>query len=214
MLTFKQTYHSQSVRPLVNIGEVVTIPRGLRLHSDPQSPSAGALDSHFSSLPHWMLTHPAKILSDLHGRLRDRPGYLGTSLTEGFLRRYQACHSTTVSLSWFADRNVQVLPGRTHPTMNTSGSGGFILNTYKVYVTAFHVCLADQRPCSRHQFCNSYDDPSASSVLAHRHKAKKTRTEAVSEDTTPVPTNNSEKIVVEAEDLDEEVFAADAEEDS
>lgn len=28
----------------------------------------------------------------------------------------------------------QILPGRTHPTMNTSGSGGFILHAIKVYV--------------------------------------------------------------------------------
>ena len=44
------------------------------------------------------------------------PGYLGPSLTEGFLRQYQ------------------VLPGRTHPMMNMSGSGGFILSVIKVYV--------------------------------------------------------------------------------
>lgn len=47
------------------------------------------------------------------------PGYLGASLTEGFLRKYQ------------------VLPGRTHPMMNASGSGGFILHVLKVYV---HIC--------------------------------------------------------------------------
>lgn len=78
-----------------------------------------------------------QILSDLHAKLRDLPGYLGPSLTEGFLRRYQ------------------VLPGRTHPTMNTSGTGGFILHAIKVY-----------------------DDPNASSVMAHRQKAKKAKLEA------------------------------------
>ncbi|KAI0695606.1 Gcd10p-domain-containing protein [Cytidiella melzeri] len=75
-----------------------------------------------------------QILSDLYNKLRDLPTYLGTSLTEGFLRKYQ------------------VLPGRTHPTMNTSGTGGFILHTIKVY-----------------------DDPEASSVLANRRKAKMAR---------------------------------------
>jgi hypothetical protein len=30
-----------------------------------------------------------QILSDLYNKLRDLPGYLGTSLTEGFLRKYQ-----------------------------------------------------------------------------------------------------------------------------
>lgn len=58
-----------------------------------------------------------QILSDLQAKLRDLPGYLGPSLTEGFLRRYQ------------------VLPGRTHPMMNTSGTGGFILHAIKVYVS-------------------------------------------------------------------------------
>jgi len=42
------------------------------------------------------------------------------------------------------------LPGRTHPTMNTSGSGGFIFTVIKVY-----------------------DDPNASSVMSHRQHAKK-----------------------------------------
>lgn len=59
-----------------------------------------------------------QILSDLHTKLKDRPDFLGPTISEGFLRRYQ------------------VLPGRTHPTMNTSGTGGFILHTIKVYVIA------------------------------------------------------------------------------
>ncbi|KAJ7170183.1 Gcd10p-domain-containing protein [Mycena filopes] len=57
----------------------------------------------------------AQILTDLHATLRALPGYLGPSLTEVWMRRYQ------------------VLPGRTHPTMNTSGTGGFILHAIKVY---------------------------------------------------------------------------------
>ncbi|KAJ7193316.1 Gcd10p family-domain-containing protein, partial [Mycena pura] len=55
-----------------------------------------------------------QILSHLHGKLRVLPEYLGPSVTEVWLRRYQ------------------VLPGRTHPTMNTSGTGGFILHAIKV----------------------------------------------------------------------------------
>lgn len=30
------------------------------------------------------------------------------------------------------DQHMQVLPGRTHPTMSTTGSGGFLLSTLKV----------------------------------------------------------------------------------
>ncbi|KAK7007033.1 Adenine(58)-N(1)-methyltransferase non-catalytic subunit TRM6 [Favolaschia claudopus] len=56
-----------------------------------------------------------QILSELHSKLRALPGYLCPSVTEVWLRRYQ------------------VLPGRTHPTMNTSGTGGFILHAIKIY---------------------------------------------------------------------------------
>ncbi|KAJ7459153.1 Gcd10p family-domain-containing protein [Mycena galericulata] len=58
-----------------------------------------------------------QVLSELHAKLRALPEYLCPSVTEVWLRRYQ------------------VLPGRTHPTMNTSGSGGFILHAIKVYVS-------------------------------------------------------------------------------
>ncbi|KAI0046621.1 Gcd10p-domain-containing protein [Auriscalpium vulgare] len=53
-------------------------------------------------------------VSDLQTTLRLRPQYLAPSVSESFLRRYQ------------------VLPGRTHPTMTTTGSGGYIMHTIKV----------------------------------------------------------------------------------
>ncbi|TFY56088.1 hypothetical protein EVJ58_g7850 [Rhodofomes roseus] len=56
-----------------------------------------------------------QIVTDLQNQLRNLPQYLGAAVTEMWLRRYQ------------------VLPGRTHPFMNTSGSGGFIMHTIKVY---------------------------------------------------------------------------------
>ncbi|PCH34318.1 Gcd10p-domain-containing protein [Wolfiporia cocos MD-104 SS10] len=78
-----------------------------------------------------------QIVTDLQNKLRELPQYLGPAVTELWLRRYQ------------------VLPGRTHPLMNMSGSGGFILHAI-----------------------NIYDNPAASSVSAHRQKAKKARLEA------------------------------------
>ncbi|KAF8560095.1 Gcd10p-domain-containing protein [Imleria badia] len=54
-------------------------------------------------------------LADLQAKMRLIPGYLAPSITESWLRRYQ------------------VLPGRMHPTMSTSGSGGFLLHAIKVY---------------------------------------------------------------------------------
>ncbi|KDQ63239.1 hypothetical protein JAAARDRAFT_188836 [Jaapia argillacea MUCL 33604] len=77
----------------------------------------------------------AQILADLQSKMRSSSQYLGPMVTESWLRRYQ------------------VLPGRTHPFMNMTGSGGFLLHAIKVY-----------------------DDPSASSVLAFRQpKSKKAK---------------------------------------
>lgn len=96
-----------------------------------------------------------QIVADLQNQLRELPQYLGPTVTEVWLRRYQ------------------VLPGRTHPLMNMSGSGGFILHTTKVY-----------------------DDPTASSVMAHRHKAKRSRSENAVEqlttETQETPTQENE----------------------
>ncbi|KZT08696.1 Gcd10p-domain-containing protein [Laetiporus sulphureus 93-53] len=81
-----------------------------------------------------------QIVADLQSKLRDRPQYLGPTVTEPWMRRYQ------------------VLPGRTHPLMNMSGSGGFILHTTKMRVIPYF-----------------YDDPAASSIVAHRHKPKRAK---------------------------------------
>lgn len=56
-----------------------------------------------------------QILVDLQLRMRTVTRYLCPTVTEAWLRRYQ------------------VLPGRTHPTMVTSGSGGFILHSIRVH---------------------------------------------------------------------------------
>ncbi|KAG5638385.1 hypothetical protein H0H81_000281 [Sphagnurus paluster] len=73
-----------------------------------------------------------QILSDLQTQMRNTSHYLCPNITESWLRRYQ------------------VLPGRTHPTMATSGSGGYILHALKIY-----------------------DDPSASAVMIHRRQKPK-----------------------------------------
>lgn len=49
-------------------------------------------------------------------------------MSEGFLRRYQ------------------VLPGRTHPMMNASGSGGFILHVIKMCVRRLKLLLDSLTP--------------------------------------------------------------------
>ncbi|KAJ7751187.1 Gcd10p family-domain-containing protein [Mycena maculata] len=84
-----------------------------------------------------------QVLSDLHTKLRALPGYLCPSVTEVWLRRYQ------------------VLPGRTHPTMNTSGSGGFILHAIKVYVS--RLCGS-----TRVDLGVRYNDENANAITSHR----------------------------------------------
>ncbi|KAG5647727.1 hypothetical protein DXG03_008450 [Asterophora parasitica] len=81
-----------------------------------------------------------QILSDLQTQMRGASQYLCPNITESFLRRYQ------------------VLPGRTHPTMVTSGTGGFVLHAIKIY-----------------------DDPNASKVIFDRRKPKKPKADQATE---------------------------------
>ncbi|KAF7303222.1 hypothetical protein MKEN_01286000 [Mycena kentingensis (nom. inval.)] len=99
----------------------------------------------------------SSVLAEVQTKLRALPQYLGPSVTEVWLRRYQ------------------VLPGRTHPTMNTSGAGGFILHTIKVN-----------------------DDESANAITAFRRPKP-----AVSKSATPVNgagTSSAPTPIVVAED--------------
>ncbi|KAK7058469.1 tRNA (adenine(58)-N(1))-methyltransferase non-catalytic subunit trm6 [Paramarasmius palmivorus] len=91
-----------------------------------------------------------QVVADLQAELKSLPGFLAPTVTEVWTRRYQ------------------VLPGRTHPTMNTSGSGGYILHVIKVY-----------------------DDPNANSVASHRQRSKKPKTEDSDGSSTPGPATTS-----------------------
>ncbi|KAG6817921.1 hypothetical protein H0H87_012389 [Tephrocybe sp. NHM501043] len=94
------------------------------------SPYVGGSGSVVVHSPH------IQTLTDLQTQMRATAHYLCPNITESWLRQYQ------------------VLPGRTHPTMMTSGSGGYLLHALKIY-----------------------DDPNASSVMMHRHhKPKKAKT--------------------------------------
>ena len=92
-----------------------------------------------------------QVVADLQNKMRADSQYLAPSVTESWLRRYQ------------------VLPGRTHPTMVTSGSGGFLLHATKMYVL-FH----RPWPCRSYLFGDRYDDPRAQAVTSHRSKKRKT----------------------------------------
>ncbi|KAF9515041.1 hypothetical protein BS47DRAFT_1372154 [Hydnum rufescens UP504] len=56
-----------------------------------------------------------QVLTEAQSKMRSQPQYLAPNITESWLRKYQ------------------VLPGRTHPIMSASGSGGYILHTIKIY---------------------------------------------------------------------------------
>jgi len=83
-----------------------------------------------------------QVVSELQAKLRALPQYLGSSVTESWLRRYQ------------------VLPGRTHPVMTTSGSGGYLLHAIRIY-----------------------DNPNVSAVVLKYPRSKKRKTES----STPAP---------------------------
>ncbi|KAN0125033.1 Gcd10p family domain containing protein [Russula decolorans] len=82
-----------------------------------------------------------QVVSDLQTTLRADPRYLAPTVSESWLRKYQ------------------VLPGRTHPLMTTSGGGGYLLHAIKIY-----------------------DNPSAEPVAVHRRsKATKQTVESSQE---------------------------------
>ncbi|KAL0581062.1 tRNA (adenine(58)-N(1))-methyltransferase non-catalytic subunit trm6 [Marasmius crinis-equi] len=106
-----------------------------------------------------------QVVSDLQTGLKSKPGFLAPTVTEVWLRRYQ------------------VLPGRTHPMMNTSGSGGYILHVIKVYGTYCDI----RRILLLIHFLPRHDDQSATSVASHRQRPKKPKTQGTSEN----PSNSS-----------------------
>jgi hypothetical protein len=68
--------------------------------------------------------------------------------------------------------------------MNMSGSGGFILHAYKVYVAC------NRRLYEIHRSCSRYDDPNAHAVTSHRQKKKTKLTDAVAERSLTVSGDN------------------------
>lgn len=93
----------------------------------------------------------AQPLIDLQAKLRSLPEWLAPNMTEAWLRQYQ------------------VLPGRTHPNMVMSGSGGYLLHAIKMLVL-FPSCFLHSL-----MSCGSFDNPEASyTQIQRRNKAKKT----------------------------------------
>jgi tRNA (adenine58-N1)-methyltransferase non-catalytic subunit len=76
-----------------------------------------------------------EVVSDLQATLRQDPQYLAPSVSESWLRRYQVLVDS-IRAPTHTPTRLQVLPGRTHPLMTTSGGGGYLLHTTKVYVTS------------------------------------------------------------------------------
>ncbi|EJD03817.1 Gcd10p-domain-containing protein [Fomitiporia mediterranea MF3/22] len=99
-----------------------------------------------------------QVLSEVQAQMKPLPEYLSPSITEGWLRQYQ------------------VLPGRTHPVMTATGSGGYILHTIRIH-----------------------DDPDANAVPIIRTKNKKRK--AGSSTPTPMPEDVSQKSGMDSGDL-------------
>jgi len=87
-----------------------------------------------------------QIFVDLQAKMKSAGGYLGANITEAWKRKYQ------------------VLPGRTHPMMNMSGTGGYVLHAFKIF-----------------------DDPDAQAILVHRQKKRKVEKPAEAQGTTESP---------------------------
>ncbi|KAF8167364.1 Gcd10p family-domain-containing protein [Crassisporium funariophilum] len=118
----------------------------------------------------------SQIVVDLQARLRTMPEYLCPTVTEAWLRRYQ------------------VLPGRTHPMMAMSGSGGFILHAIKMCV--FYDCLSVSSlvTCFRLR----YDDPTASHALMQRRQKRPQPKSEVTEFVIDLPSSESEPAIPSA----------------
>jgi tRNA (adenine-N(1)-)-methyltransferase non-catalytic subunit len=80
-----------------------------------------------------------QVVTELQSTLRDVPHWLGPAVTESWLRQYQV-PSVFCEIASQVLNPAQVLPGRTHPMMNTSGSGGFLLHAIKMCVEGFATC--------------------------------------------------------------------------
>lgn len=98
----------------------------------------------------------------MHVKLRAQPEYLAPNVTETWTRQYQ------------------MLPGRTHPLMTTSGSAGYILHAIKVYVENDAFCDI------YFTIFNRYDDPKANAAeppkkLARLNKRRRLEQNAVSD---------------------------------
>ncbi|KIM47530.1 hypothetical protein M413DRAFT_439198 [Hebeloma cylindrosporum] len=106
----------------------------------------------------------SQIIVDLQAKLRNIPHFLCPTVTETWLRRYQ------------------VLPGRTHPMMAMSGSGGFLVHAIKIY-----------------------DDPTAEAALMQRRqkpKRPKAETEATTNGLSTEPSPPSEEPKTKSEDVE------------
>lgn len=82
----------------------------------------------------WVRLRSSQILVDLQARMRTAGGYLGANITEAWKRKYQVSSTHCAGLVKTHVEGLQVLPGRTHPMMNMSGTGGHLLHAFKMYV--------------------------------------------------------------------------------
>jgi len=98
-----------------------------------------------------------QVLTEAQSKMRSRPQYLAPNITECWLRKYQ------------------VLPGRTHPIMSASGSGGYILHTIKIYDNSIaKSTLVSERRIQRQKAAEAKRRKKAAAEMAKSpHRAQK-----------------------------------------
>ncbi|ORX84626.1 Gcd10p-domain-containing protein [Basidiobolus meristosporus CBS 931.73] len=102
--------------------------------------------------------------------------------TYNYMKKSMECLNPQITESWL--REYQVLPGRTHPTMNTSGSGGYLLNAIKVIDCPAEPMNANRRKGARKlaKAANTNDDmkvdvETSQPIEAESNVAKRTKLE-------------------------------------
>ena len=115
------------------------------------------------------------MLTETQVAMRATPqSYLAPSITDCWLRRYQVALLFVSSGNYVLTSpllHLQVLPGRTHPEMTASGSGGFLLHAIKMWVfPAFSHNSLNCRAKLR-----SYGNVHVSSTLVFERRSRRQR---------------------------------------
>lgn len=87
---FHKPNNSEWIRPILDNRKSISIPRRISTYRRPKSSYPGRSISSFSQFTcSWSLSYILQVLSELQAKIRSLPGFLGPSVSEAWLRRYQ-----------------------------------------------------------------------------------------------------------------------------